>query len=49
MNAYARMGVLYFVIYNPDFWRRDSVTASCNSTSHIGAEYKVLASRRAES
>ncbi|MBW4567118.1 MAG: Uma2 family endonuclease [Tolypothrix carrinoi HA7290-LM1] len=23
INAYARMGVLYYVIYNPEFWRRD--------------------------
>jgi Uma2 family endonuclease len=23
MATYARMGVLYYVIYNPDFWRRD--------------------------
>ncbi len=23
MVAYARLGVLYYVIYNPDYWRRD--------------------------
>ena len=23
MTIYARLGVLYYVIYNPDFWRRD--------------------------
>ncbi|WGV28383.1 Uma2 family endonuclease [Halotia branconii] len=23
INAYAQMGVLYYVIYNPDFWRTD--------------------------
>lgn len=23
MISYARLGVLYYVIYNPDFWRRD--------------------------
>lgn len=23
MNIYARSGVLYYVIYNPDYWRRD--------------------------
>ncbi len=23
MTAYARLGVLYYVIYNPDYWRRD--------------------------
>ncbi|MBV8882988.1 MAG: Uma2 family endonuclease [Chroococcidiopsidaceae cyanobacterium CP_BM_RX_35] len=23
MTIYARMGVLYYVIYNPEFWRRD--------------------------
>ena len=23
MSVYARMGVLYYVIYNPDFWQRD--------------------------
>jgi Uma2 family endonuclease len=23
MNLYAKLGVLYYVIYNPEFWRRD--------------------------
>jgi Uma2 family endonuclease len=23
MSSYARLGVLYYFIYNPDFWRRD--------------------------
>ena len=23
MTIYARLGVLYYLIYNPDFWRRD--------------------------
>lgn len=23
LNKYARLGVLYYVIYNPDYWRRD--------------------------
>ncbi len=42
LAIYANLGVLYYAIYNPEFWQRDSVSADLSVRHHPFEIYRLV-------